>query len=53
MDEISFVAADLGPLAGLMVGVTEGTWEPEEIAVSSSRAGRVDRFVCRNALGEG
>lgn len=53
IDEVSFVAPDLGPLAGILVGVVGGTWEPREIGLVSSRSKHVDRFVCRQALGEG
>lgn len=53
VDEISFCAPELGPLAALMVGPEQGRWVCEEVDVSSSRTGHTDRFVCREALGEG
>lgn len=53
VDEVSFCAAELGPLAALIVGPEQGRWVCEEVDVSSSRTGHTDRFVCREALGEG
>ncbi|KAL4855806.1 hypothetical protein ACK3TF_003579 [Chlorella vulgaris] len=53
VDEVSFSAPELGPLAALMVGPEQGRWLCEEVDVSSSRTGHTDRFVCRSALGEG
>lgn len=51
VDEISFLAPDLGPLAGLIIGTEGGTWLCEEVDVSSSRSGHTDRFVCRSEVG--
>ncbi|KAL4427631.1 hypothetical protein ABPG75_001720 [Micractinium tetrahymenae] len=53
VDEVSFCAPELGPLAALIVGPEQGRWACEEVDVSSSRTGHTDRFVCREALGEG
>ncbi|PRW45591.1 lipase PLAT LH2 family [Chlorella sorokiniana] len=53
VDEVSFRAPELGPLSALLVGPEGGCWVCEEVDVSSSRTGHTDRFVCREALGEG
>ena len=43
VDEISFLAPEMGPLAGVLVGVERGTWMMEGATVSSSRTAHVDR----------
>ena len=43
VDEVSFLAPEVGPLAGVLVGVESGSWGLEEVTVSSSRTGHVDR----------
>lgn len=53
VDEVSFCAPEMGPLAALLVGPEQGSWVCEEVDVSSSRTGHTDRFVCRESLGEG
>mmetsp|Transcript_15456 Transcript_15456/g.26744 ORF Transcript_15456/g.26744 Transcript_15456/m.26744 type:complete len:469 (+) Transcript_15456:12-1418(+) len=51
VDEVMFLAPELGPLAGVLVGIEQGTWMLDEMTVSSSRTQHVDRFVCRRLLG--
>ncbi|KAG2429619.1 hypothetical protein HXX76_010851 [Chlamydomonas incerta] len=51
VDEVSFLVPELGALAGVLVGVEAGTWYLDEMDVSSSRTGHMDRFVCRRPLG--
>lgn len=43
VDEVSFRAPELGPLAALLVGPEAGCWVCEEVDVSSSRTGHTDR----------
>ena len=43
VDEVSFLAPELGPLAGVLIGVESGSWGLEEVTVSSSQTGYVDR----------
>ncbi|GAX81864.1 hypothetical protein CEUSTIGMA_g9292.t1 [Chlamydomonas eustigma] len=52
VDEISFSAPDVGPLAGVLVGIETGTWVPQEINVHSSCTGIIDRFMCKEKVGE-
>lgn len=47
VDEVSFCAAELGPLAALIVGPEQGRWVCEEVDVSSSRTGHTDRRARR------
>ncbi|KAG2488505.1 hypothetical protein HYH03_013008 [Edaphochlamys debaryana] len=51
VDEICILLPELGPLSGVLVGVEGGTWYLDEMDVSSSRTGHMDRFVCRRTLG--
>ncbi|GLC44248.1 hypothetical protein PLESTB_000756800 [Pleodorina starrii] len=51
IDEVSILVPELGPLAGVLVGVEAGTWYLDEMDVSSSRTHHLDRFVCRRQLG--
>ncbi|KXZ42823.1 hypothetical protein GPECTOR_116g355 [Gonium pectorale] len=51
VDEVSILVPELGPLAGVLVGVESGTWYLDEMDVSSSRTHHLDRFVCRRMLG--
>ena len=44
-------AAELGPLASLLLAPEQGTWGVDEVTVASSRTGHTDRFVCRELLG--
>ena len=44
-------AAELGPLASLLLAPEEGSWGVDEVTVSSSRTGHTDRFVCKEPLG--
>lgn len=44
-------AAELGPLASLLLAPEEGGWGADEVTVSSSRTGHTDRFVCKQPLG--
>ncbi len=53
VDEVCFLAPDLGPLAGVLVGPEAGGWGCEEVMVASSRSGAAERFVCREMLGRG
>lgn len=51
VDEFVFVAPELGPLAGVLLGPEAGEWYCDEANVASSRAHRAQRFVCRDVLG--
>jgi len=51
VDEVVFLAEELGPLAGVLIGIEQGTWVLDELTISSSRTHHVDRFVCRRLLG--
>lgn len=51
-DEMSFAAPELGPLAAVLVAPERGTWDLEELIISSSRSGHVDRFINRVLLGD-
>eukprot|EP00882_Tetradesmus_deserticola_P003891 GHRQ01004115.1.p1 GENE.GHRQ01004115.1~~GHRQ01004115.1.p1 ORF type:complete len:298 (+),score=112.83 GHRQ01004115.1:1388-2281(+) len=51
VDEVSFVAPELGDLAAVMVAPERGSWMCDEVDVSSSRTSHTDRFVCRTRLG--
>lgn len=51
VDEVVFLAPELGPLAGVLVGTESGTWVLEELQVASSRTHHIDRFICRRLLG--
>ncbi len=43
MDEVSFLAPDLGALSGILVGPEAGSWQLEEVHVASSRTAHIDR----------
>lgn len=51
VDELSFLAQELGPLHGILIGTERGSWLLDEVDVSSSRTAHIDRFVCREKLG--
>uniref|UniRef100_A0A383VRU7 DUF7755 domain-containing protein n=1 Tax=Tetradesmus obliquus TaxID=3088 RepID=A0A383VRU7_TETOB len=51
VDEVSFVAQELGDLAAIMLAPEGGSWMCDEVDVSSSRTSHTDRFVCRKRLG--
>jgi len=51
VDEVSFAGQEVGKLAALLVAPRAGTWEVEEVTVSSSRSMESQRFVCRRRLG--
>lgn len=51
IDEVSFAAPEVGPLAGILIGPEQGSWYCDEVDVSSSRSGHTDRFICRELLG--
>jgi len=53
VDEVSVLGPEMGPLAGLLAGPESDSWQPDEIIIKSSRTGHVDRFVCREKIGEG
>ncbi|KAK9828601.1 hypothetical protein WJX72_000987 [[Myrmecia] bisecta] len=53
IDEISFLGPELGPLNSIMVAPEGGSWQLDEISVASARTGHMDRFICREAVGEG
>jgi len=53
IDEESFIGPELGPLRGIIVGPEEGTWRLHELTVTSSRTGQMDRFICRERMGDG
>ena len=52
VDEISFFAPEITPLAAVILAPEQGTWRCEEIDVSSSRSGETSRFVCRDDVGD-
>lgn len=45
MDEVSFVAPELGPLAAIMLAPEGGSWKCDEVDVYSSRSNHTDRWV--------
>ena len=46
MDEISFIGPDIGPVASLMVAPQQGTWQLDEVTVTSaSRHDHSDRYA--------
>uniref|UniRef100_A0A7S3R653 DUF7755 domain-containing protein n=1 Tax=Dunaliella tertiolecta TaxID=3047 RepID=A0A7S3R653_DUNTE len=51
VDEVCFIAPELGKLAGILVGTESGSWGLEEVDVASSRTGAVHRFVNHSFLG--
>eukprot|EP00879_Flechtneria_rotunda_P005442 GHRR01005735.1.p1 GENE.GHRR01005735.1~~GHRR01005735.1.p1 ORF type:complete len:405 (+),score=150.85 GHRR01005735.1:874-2088(+) len=51
VDEVSFLAPELGSLAAIMLAPEGGTWMCNEVDVFSSRTKHSDRFVCRQRLG--
>lgn len=50
VDEVSFLAPELGNLAAVLVAPEGGTWALDEVSVCSSRTNHTDRFVCRQRL---
>lgn len=52
IDEVSLLGPDLGHLAGLLIGPQTGRWHLDEVIISSSSTGYIDRFICREALGQ-
>lgn len=51
VDEVCFLAPELGALAGILVAPEGGSWVLDEINVNSSRSKAMDRFVARRRLG--
>eukprot|EP00878_Enallax_costatus_P020136 GHUV01021268.1.p3 GENE.GHUV01021268.1~~GHUV01021268.1.p3 ORF type:complete len:134 (+),score=37.81 GHUV01021268.1:691-1092(+) len=51
VDEVSFMACELGDLAAVLVAPEGGSWVCDEVDVFSSRTKHMDRFVCRKRLG--
>lgn len=45
VDEVSFMAPELGPLAAIMVAPEGGSWVCDEVDVYSSRSNHTDRWV--------
>jgi hypothetical protein len=45
VDEVSFVAPELGPLAAIMLAPEGGSWKCDEVDVYSSRSNHTDRWV--------
>jgi hypothetical protein len=45
VDEVSFVAPELGDLAAIMVAPEGGSWVCDEVDVSSSRTSHTDRYA--------
>lgn len=45
VDEVSFIAPELGPLAAIMVAPEGGSWVCDEVDVYSSRSNHTDRLV--------
>lgn len=43
VDEVSFMAPELGPLAAIMVAPEGGSWMCDEVDVYSSRSNHTDR----------
>jgi len=53
LDEVSFVGLDVGAIRAVLLAPQSGTWEVDEVNVSSSRSPASHRFVCRKRLGRG
>lgn len=45
VDEVSFMAPELGPLAAIMVAPEGGSWVCDEVDVYSSRSNHTDRWA--------
>lgn len=45
MDEVSFIAPELGQLAAIMLAPEGGSWVCDEVDVYSSRSNHTDRCV--------
>ncbi|KAG1655963.1 hypothetical protein FOA52_005218 [Chlamydomonas sp. UWO 241] len=52
VDEVAFLGIDIGCLAGVLVGTESGSWGLDELDVSSSRTGVMERFMCREKVGQ-
>ncbi len=54
VDEVSFLAPELGPLAAILVAPESGTWSLDEVHVCSSRTNHMDRwgsYACGSCTG--
>jgi hypothetical protein len=51
VDEVSLSGPDLGPLCGLLVGASCGTWQPERVTITNSKHGDAQRFVLETYAG--
>jgi hypothetical protein len=45
VDEVSFIAPELGPLAAVLVAPEGGSWVCDEVDVYSSRSNHTDRYA--------
>ncbi len=45
VDEVSFMAPELGPLAAIMIAPDGGSWVCDEVDVYSSRSNHTDRWA--------
>lgn len=52
VDEVSVLGPDIGPLTALLIGPESGTWNLEDVTISSSRTQNTLKFICRQKLGE-
>ena len=43
IDEVSFLGPELGPLSGMLIGPEQGSWQVQEVTITSSRTGQIDR----------
>ncbi len=51
VDEVTFLAPELGPLVGVLVGTECATWGLKSVDISSSRTSHTDRFECFEVVG--
>lgn len=51
VDEVSFLGPEIGQITALIVGPESGSWNLDEVTVTSSRTDQTTLFVCRDMLG--
>lgn len=51
VDEVSFMGPELGQITALIVGPESGSWNLDEVTVTSSRTEQTTLFICREVLG--